>query len=131
MNWYRLRLNLRGPTGTPWQADTIFGHLCWALRHRRGEVALREFLGYFWEGQPLFLLSDGFAGGLLPLPVGTGLGQGEGIEGLRQARAARKLRSVGREDFLRAVRGESFVPAPVELQEPRVTLKNQISRLTG
>jgi len=55
---YRLRLRFRSACGTPLQADTIFGHLCWALRYLQGEDRLQEFLSAFHDGTPL-VLSDG------------------------------------------------------------------------
>ena len=135
MIWYAVTFSLRGPTGTPWQADTIFGHLCWVLRHRRGEPALKEFLEPFLAGKPTFLLSDGFPTDVLPRPLTFGAPYAPSREGLRQGREVRKQALISREDFLRALRGEAFMPHPLQKDEirptSRVSLKNQISRLTG
>ena len=65
---YRILIEPRSLQITPWQADTLFGSLCWAYRHRYGESALQEFLQPFLSGEPSFLLSDGIAEGHLPLP---------------------------------------------------------------
>ena len=135
MNWYKVTLSLAGPTGTPWQADTIFGHLCWVLRHRHGESALQQFMEPFLRGQPSFLISDGFPSGLLPRPLSHTTPHHDTPQALREQREARKLAYLAEQDFLRALRGESFIPQPpkqdASLSSSRVTTKNQISRLTG
>ncbi len=69
MTPYRLRLHLRAPTLTPWQADTIFGSLCWRLTQREGEQALLTLLDRCRAGDPPLVLSDGFAGDRLPAPM--------------------------------------------------------------
>jgi CRISPR-associated protein Csm4 len=50
------------------QSDTLFGHLCWAIRYAEGEEALTRFLAEFAESPPL-LLSAAFPQGMLPVPV--------------------------------------------------------------
>ncbi|MFZ4437617.1 MAG: type III-A CRISPR-associated RAMP protein Csm4 [Syntrophales bacterium] len=57
---------------TPWQADTLFGHLCWAaerhdgFKHFKGAAGLIDF---FRSNNPPFILSDGYPAGLLPTPI--------------------------------------------------------------
>ena len=55
--------------GTPLAGDTLFGHLCWALRWRHGEEALRAALHGYTEGQPFLVVSDAFPSGYLPRPT--------------------------------------------------------------
>lgn len=43
--------------------------MCWALAHREGEDKLKWFLEPFKQGNPPFLLSDGFPRDLLPKPL--------------------------------------------------------------
>ncbi len=50
------------------QSDTLFGHLCWAIRYAEGEDALRGFLAEFADSPPV-LLSAAFPQGMLPVPV--------------------------------------------------------------
>jgi CRISPR-associated protein Csm4 len=50
------------------QSDTLFGHLCWAIRYVEGEDALQRFLAEFADSPPL-LLSAVFPQGMLPVPV--------------------------------------------------------------
>ncbi|MFN3467310.1 MAG: type III-A CRISPR-associated RAMP protein Csm4, partial [Candidatus Brocadiales bacterium] len=69
METYRLRLKLVSSFITPWQADTIFGSLCWTFVRHYGAQKLKEFLTLYREGQPPFILSSGFPGNLLPVPL--------------------------------------------------------------
>lgn len=55
--------------GTPLVGDTLFGQLCWALRHRFGNDWLTERLQGYGEGRPFMVLSDAFPLGTLPLPT--------------------------------------------------------------
>lgn len=56
-----LRITFRVATsvGTPFQADTLFGHFCWAIAYTEGEESLKEFLASYENSAP-FLISDGF-----------------------------------------------------------------------
>lgn len=54
---------------TAMQSDTLFGHICWALRYVKGEKALIEFLNAFSEDNAPLILSSGFPKGYLPMPV--------------------------------------------------------------
>jgi CRISPR-associated protein Csm4 len=64
---YRLRLKLIAPFGTPLVSDTLFGHLCWAIRDLRGEEALVRWLAR--QDEEPWLVSDAFPAGLLPRPI--------------------------------------------------------------
>lgn len=66
-NW-RIRIRLKSLQLTQWQADTIFGCMCWSIKHRHGDGAVQDFLKPFLYGDPSFLVSDGIPDGYLPLP---------------------------------------------------------------
>lgn len=69
---YTIEIVLESPIITSFQSDTIFGHICWAIRflYQNGENKLREFLEtYDKEGLPPLLVSNGFPMGYLPKPV--------------------------------------------------------------
>ncbi len=68
MKIYKIKLLTQGSIMTPFQADTIFGHLCWAVAHREGDKSLKDFLEPFIRGNPPFVISDGFPDQLLPKP---------------------------------------------------------------
>ncbi len=70
MRLYRLRIQSLSPWVTPWQADTLFGMLCWTAARCWGAERLRtEILEPALEGEPPFVLSDAFPGDLLPIPI--------------------------------------------------------------
>lgn len=136
MNWFKVTIKLKAPTGTPWQADTIFGHLCWVLAHRDGEAALKRFLQSFLDGKPTFLVSDGFPVGLLPRPLTFKLPDDDTPETFQKNRKHRKLPYLSEEAFRRALQGDVFEPEDYRQKTEqktatRAVLKNQISRLTG
>ncbi len=138
MMLYRARLRLRSAVGTPWQADTIFGHLCWALRYRSGPAAVEELLEEYRLGSPPFLVSNGFPGDYLPRPLcpPTTLAQGDSSlanrrEVARAGKEAAREEHLTLDEFNRALRGELVVPSRKESGTGRAVLKNQISRATG
>lgn len=69
MQTFMLTLQPEASFGTPLVGDTLFGHLCWALRWRHGVVALAALLSGYTEGRPFAVLSDAFPAGLLPRPL--------------------------------------------------------------
>lgn len=138
MNWYRVTLQMVSATATPWQADTVWGHLAWALRYIYGEDALHEVIAEYSGPEPPFLVSNGFPGDLLPQPVlppppvppAASLQEQRRL--FAEAKAAKEGGWLEPAQFAAALRGERVagVPLPAE-RRPRVTLKNQINRLTG
>ncbi|RLC96208.1 MAG: hypothetical protein DRI40_03820 [Chloroflexi bacterium] len=143
MNWYRVILQMQSWTASAWQADTIFGHLCWGMRYLYGEKELEDFLEWYHEGVPPLLLSNGFPGDLLPRPLLPPSPE-HGSPSLQQQKEAfdrgKKTKAVTHlspEQFAQAIRGEEIGDLPQGPQQQRiaeqrrVTLKNQISRLTG
>lgn len=68
MQTYRITLQPATAFGTPLAGDTLFGQLCWALRHRLGNERLNEILAGYTQGQPFAVVSDAFPQGFLPLP---------------------------------------------------------------
>ena len=69
---YTITITLKSPIATPLQSDTIFGHICWAVRFLKWDEddRLSKFLSLFDEdSQPPLLLSNGFPKGFLPKPV--------------------------------------------------------------
>ena len=59
MRELRIRLRLRSSYVTPFHADIIFGHFCWAIAYRHGEQAVSELLARY-DASPPLLISDGF-----------------------------------------------------------------------
>ncbi len=68
MQSYRITLQPLSPFATALKGDTLFGQLCWALRHRLGNEALRRCLEGYTNNQPFAVVSDAFPQGYWPLP---------------------------------------------------------------
>lgn len=68
MKWYKITLRLKSALSTPLMGDTLFGHICWGIRFRKGEKVLTDFLTLY-KTQPPLVLSNGFPAGYLPRPV--------------------------------------------------------------
>lgn len=72
MRTYRIDLVVPSGFVTPWQSDTLFGHLCWATE-RHGSFSnfkgAAGLIDLFRSGDVPFILSDGFPAGLLPAPI--------------------------------------------------------------
>ncbi len=69
MQTLRFIIQPRSAFGTPLVGDTLFGQLCWAVRHRYGNEWLTERLQGYTEGHPFMVISDAFPHGFLPLPT--------------------------------------------------------------
>ena len=69
MTVYRLTLQPLSAFGARPLGDTLFGQLCWCLRHRHGEDRLVELLDGYTEGRPFAVLSDALPLGYLPRPA--------------------------------------------------------------
>lgn len=62
-------LRPRTAFATPLMGDTLFGQLCWAIRHGWGEARLVQLLDGYTAGCPFLVVSDAFPAGHLPLPT--------------------------------------------------------------
>src|SRR5579864_8603715 len=110
MTTYRATFTQRGATLTPWQADTIFGMLCWAIVRREGADTLHTLLDLYAINQPPFVISNGLPGGLLPVPLMPRLRQPEAtraqaVAGLAAAKARKGRTYLPLEAFLHACQG--------------------------
>ncbi|MCL5022273.1 MAG: hypothetical protein M1497_02710 [Nitrospirae bacterium] len=70
---YTIEIGLKSTLATPLQSDTIFGHICWAIRYLPwGGDKLTEFLSLYDKDEgknPPLLVSNGFPKGYLPKPI--------------------------------------------------------------
>jgi len=94
----RFRLRPLAAWATPWQADTLFGALCWELARTAGDAALRGVLQNFSKGPPPFLLSDAFPADLLPRPLCAAAPEWQGAQWIT------------REQFVAVRQGQSGPP---------------------
>lgn len=68
-NDYRITIKPNGPIGTPWRSDTMFGHLVWFVAMQEGNKAVKSLVETFLDGDPPFILSDGFPEDCMPSPL--------------------------------------------------------------
>jgi CRISPR-associated protein Csm4 len=131
MRTYRLKLKPKSSFITPWQADTIFGSLCWIMAWRKGAESLTQFLSEYRKGNPCFILSDGMPGDLLPAPVYLPL--------ILKTDDYQKAKSLKKTAWLRPDEFEMLRKGNFELEghesikpfKTFTTLHSSINRLTG
>ncbi len=69
MQMFRFKIKPLTAFGGAIQGDTLFGQLCWMIRHCEGEEKLKETLQGYTEGSPFAVVSDAFPAGYLPRPA--------------------------------------------------------------
>ncbi len=135
MRYWRFLIQPLSLQITPWQADTIFGSLCWALRHLEGETALKKFLEPFREGEPSFLISEAFPRGYLPLPFYLRARPVEvhDPQAYQRFKLLKKVNLLPEAEFEKACRGEavSVDEKAHSLYQPYSRLHASINRVTG
>ena len=139
MKIYKIKLKLKSSYITPWQSDTIFGSLCWAMVEKHGKNLLREFLDEYKNGKYPLVVSDGFPGDLLPKPMAgnvfdndKNLIKNEALKISQKAKLAKKTNHISLEEFNLIINNQQVEITPKEkiFYETGV-MHNQISRLTG
>lgn len=68
MQTFCYTLRLLSAFGTPLAGDTLFGQLCWTLRHQLGNDRLNTLLQGYTSGQPFVVVSDALPAGHVSLP---------------------------------------------------------------
>lgn len=135
MKTFRLKIKPHSSFLTPWQADTIFGHLCWIMAWREGEDVLNAFLDQYKKGNPAFVLSDGLPGDLLPAPAHLSLTEQKGndFEAFQEAKKLKKVSWLQPEVFESVRKGNMKIEAQMEPKTFRAftTLHSSINRITG
>ena len=127
MRVWRIKLKPLSLQLTPWQADTFFGTLCWALLYRKGEKALNDFLAPFLDGAPPLLISDGIPTGYMPAPYLLRALPSQEIddqESYSQWKRLKKASFITEDDFAAVCRGES-----IEVDEEALSLMKNVSQL--
>ena len=69
MDTLALRLRPLTAFGSPLLGDTLFGQVCWAVRHRFGLERLNALLDGYTAGHPFVVVADAFPEGYLPRPA--------------------------------------------------------------
>jgi len=133
MEDYRIKIKLKSLTGTYWQSDTIFGHLCWQVAYGVLDVNIEDFLKPFRERKPPFVLSDGFPEGLLPRPMlALKLKKAKTPEEYNEVKRKKKAPYYKFDDFLTVCRGGEMKNIPPDNPwRPIITLHASIDRITN
>ncbi len=126
---YTVEVELKSPIITGFQSDTIFGHICWAVRFLKwdglsNDGNLEEFLKLYGSGQsPPLLVSDGFPKGYLPRPILPPITQQEldSIVGAKNLVAnSQKIRNVKKLEYMPAgdfARLNAYDMDPIEVSK--------------
>jgi CRISPR-associated protein Csm4 len=69
MKLCRYTLTPKTPFGSPLVGDSLFGHLCWAVRNGAGEAKLTDLLEGYLDGKPFAVVSDAVPSGFIPRPT--------------------------------------------------------------
>lgn len=64
---YRWKIKPTSSYITPWQSDTIYGHLLWGISLLYGGEEIDKTIEEFKAGNPPFITSNGFIDGKLPI----------------------------------------------------------------
>jgi CRISPR-associated protein Csm4 len=126
---------MKSASASLWQADTIFGHLCWSLLRRKGEDALKEFLEQYRNQNPVILVSDGFPSDFIVRPLF--LMHDRESEDLPKTDRIKRYRGINDsiqsllmtvDDFLAAINGQKIQSNYSAKSNVRVVSKNKIDR---
>ncbi|MCG3200107.1 MAG: hypothetical protein GHCLOJNM_04637 [bacterium] len=135
MRIWRLVLRPTSLQLSQWQADTLFGALCWKLAFREGESGLLDFLAPFLSGDPPFLISDGIPSGFLPLPLHlkvTESAPARTVEDYQKEKQLKKIRFITEAEFAKACNGQRVgVDVSTSLSRSVSQLHASINRNTG
>lgn len=141
MELWEFELSLESPFLTPWQADSLFGHLAWTYREAYGEDKLLSWLNLFKNGNPPFVLSDGWHKGafprpLMPPPFKSLTNKREKINQAKLGKRLKKERYLSEANFKLLLHGKELDPTEplctaVGSFDTRIMTHNIIDRLTG
>ena len=131
MKLFCIKFKLKSALETPFHADTLFGHLCWAIRYIYGESVLKDFLEAYNNGKPPLILSDGFPEHYLPVPIipykqrDKSIGKVQYIHRDKLAQIAHDLSEESLKEKLKE-QGKSYASA-----QPQVIPHATVDRLAG
>ncbi len=118
MKTFMVKFKVLSPVITPFQSDTIWGHIAWACYYIWGEKGCKDFIQAHKEGNPT-LVSNAYPDGFLPVPYIPLVGEGSEIVEREIFKRIKKRRLMKVENFGKVKDGLS----PSKLFE---VLKNEI-----
>lgn len=120
--------------GTPLAGDTLFGQLCWTLRHQLGSDRLNTLLQGYTQGQPFVVVSDALPHGHVPLPTLPSTTWAQAAEDAEDRKALKKkrwLRLSDMESLLPTWQAKAVADKDVTPATDRAQPHNTINRRTG
>lgn len=130
MKTFRLTLRPLSVFGTPLAGDTLFGHLCWAVRERFGEARLENLLVSYTHGRPFMAISDAFPSGFVPRPMIPNFVIGRDVDSAnRKAERAKSWLPV--DDAAMPIKQWIDRAHAISNTSTEVVTQNTINRLTG
>lgn len=131
MQTYRYSLQPLSAFGTPLAGDTLFGQLCWTLRHQLGNDRLNALLQGYTSGQPFIVVSNAMPAGHVPLPsVPSSLWQASDLD-RKMLKKKRWLPADALPKPFSQWQGDAKSDAEVSRQTERAQPHNTINRQTG
>jgi len=118
---------------TPWQSDTLFGHISWAMLDQEGEQSLQQWLASF-DDAPALLISDGFIGEWLPRPLLPSVGKYARPASFEEAQLAKRMKGqhwIHRTSVLNHDWGNIDALSKSGSPQLMLHMHNTINRLTG
>jgi len=152
---YKVILKVKSSIVTPFQADTLFGTLCWGIRFLEGEKSLKEFRDNSLKENPPLIVSDGFPEDYLPKPILAplkineseklveecyGKGKRDLIRGIRKLKELNKLDLIPQNYLFKHIKNLSLIQIGKDFllerfkgpaTESRANLRNTFNRLTA
>ena len=123
--------------GTPLAGDTLFGQLCWTLRHQLGNDRLNTLLQGYTQGQPFAVASDAMPSGHVPLPSLPSATWAKATNGphspvdRKTLKKKRWLRLSDMNSLLPTWQSKAVADAEVSKSAERAQPHNSINRQTG
>jgi CRISPR-associated protein Csm4 len=129
---FRYSICLQTALATPMAGDTLFGHICWALRELQGEDALARALSGYTAGNPFAVVSDAMPAGYMPRPLLPPQFIARAAD-VSQRKAFKSLQWIPLEQLQQPI--DTWLQAALHQQPPSSNQQNHvhntISRLTG
>jgi CRISPR-associated protein Csm4 len=128
-----LRYTLRplSAFGTPLAGDTLFGQLCWTLRHQLGNTRLNELLDGYTTGHPFAVVSDAMPAGHVPLPSVPSSAWSTSELDRKVLKKRRWLPTTALNSSFGTWQAQAQTDADVATQTERAQSHNTINRQTG
>ncbi len=131
--YFKVKIEILSPIGTPLLGDTIWGHICWGIRYYKSESALKEFLQKYNSENPPLIISDGFFENTLPVPLLTPyISENLNIKRLNDLKKRKKIKYIPADLIFKERNISIFKLQEIPVKKfENVRLRNTIDRLRG